>query len=608
MALVVLLTVVLEALPAHAFDVRVGTRTRLTARIEAEGTRIAIDGHLRDNLGQGVEGEVIQVEFEPGGQVGADAYYSRDARTDRTGRFYLSINLDPGTYATRLTYSGREHYYGRSAIEDSVTSQRGEVGLGLQVPRLLSRTSGPVRVRVAATNGATPAVGLDVRVAINGEETEVETGKEGTASIPLDPSTVSGSIVRIQASFAGSIAFEPAEAEALVRILDAPQLTVEASNVRARLDRGVRVQGSVVDGDAEIPEALVDVVLVQKNLEVGRYSTRTDEDGEYDLFVAEDRLQEGPMEVQARLSVGGQVLLERSTTVQVTRTGGGLLPWLLAALLTGSVFVLGGFVARDWWRVRSKRRKPSRGRQRQTLAAARAPSIVPVMDDGDDEAAAPAGPTSIRGVLWDRQKEMPIDDGQVELLLDNKGAGADPDELSAAAEPVTTGSNGAFAFRDLEPGRYVLRAKSKGYISVTYGFKVPHSGVLSRFRLPMTPVRVVVRDLYEDMVEEVVYEQSSWGRLTPRQVRQRLLASLEAITTGDFPGGREGYDAFKERLEQVLSASREGAPMDAQAVVDAVVEVLEEVYYSQRRHDEALAVVMERLVDQLHTHASEGLR
>ena len=581
---------------ALAFDLRVGTRTKLTADVHADGTRVTVDGHLRDNVGQGIKEKSIRVDFTP--EEGATV--ARDARTDRTGRFYVPVVLKPGTYKVHVAYGGQEHYYSASALEAVVVSERGVVVLELQVPKLVLSSAESVMVRVAATDGATPVPELPLTIEIGGLIVESRTGPEGTAAVPHPLGGVHDPKVPIRVSFEGSETYAEASAATDIRVLDGPRIEVEASSVRARLDRGVRVEGRVEDRFGPVGGGVIDITLAHQGIEGGRYSTRTKEDGEYVLFISEDRLKQGRMEVRARLNLGRQSVEATPVKVEVNKTGEGLLPWLLAIVLGTCVVVLLAFAIRDGWQS-WQRRRPKARRARQTLKGARAPAIVPLaMDDG--EPPPKATPEGIAGLLWDSQIEAPIEGGQVEVLLDD--GGADLDGFERATEPEVTSARGRFAFGALPPGRYVLRASSKGFISATYRFGIPHGGQLSWFRFPLTPVRVVVRDLYEDMVEDVVRESESWGRLTPRQVRRLLLRAVDVAVRQPMLGGEEGYEAFKARLDEVLQTTRANGELSSEAVVHAVVVVLEEVYYSQRAHDEALAVVMERLTEEVRRQVS----
>ncbi len=581
--------------PAQAFDVRIGARTKMTAEVHAEGTRVTVDGHLRDNIGQGIEGKSVALAFKQRGPLGPVA---REARTDRTGRFYLAVSLDPGVYDVDITYGGQEHYFSRSVLESVVTCERGAVLLSLQVPEFVLKGADTVLVRVAATNGASPVPDLPLSVEIGGQRVEIPTGAEGTASVPLRLGEVTDPSVPIRVSFEGSRAFAEAAAATTLRVLDGPWLSVEARNVRARLDRGVRVKGQVEDRYGAVAGGVVDVLMTQKGAEVGRYSVRSKDDGGYDLFVAEDRLEQGRLDVRARLTIEGQSVESESLTLEVNKTGQGLLPWLLAIILGVCVAVLAGFAIRDGVRGWMRRKPPER-RPRQTMAGARAPAIIPI-PAGEVPAEVARSPQDIAGILWDNQIKAPIEGGEVTLRRAGPGQGEEGEPDFRAF----TGSDGEFAFVNLDAGPHVLRVQCRGYISASYRFEVPHGGRLRWFRFPMTPVRVVVRDLYEQMVEDVASERESWGRLTPRQASRLLLRAVEASVREPFPGGQEGVAAFKARLEQVLEASRGEGSLTPEALIAAVVSVLEEVYFSQRRHDEALATIMERLTQEVRKQVS----
>jgi hypothetical protein len=141
----------------------------------------------------------------------------------------------------------------------------------------------------------------------------------------------------------------------------------------------------------------------------------------------------------------------------------------------------------------------------------------------------------------------------------------------------------------LEAGRYALRVTSLGFVGASYKFSIPHGGELALFRFPLVPVRVVVRDLFEDLSEDLTREREVWGRLTPREVLKLALRALAEVE----PSDAEGRVAFEESLERALG--QEPASLAPNEAVSAVVSVLEEVYYSRRLHDEQLARVVERL-------------
>ena len=85
---------------------------------------------------------------------------------------------------------------------------------------------------------------------------------------------------------------------------------------------------------------------------------------------------------------------------------------------------------------------------------------------------------------------------------------------------------------------------------------------------------------------------------------------LAAVRAPQIPGGEdlpEGYQVFRLRLASVLEARRTGAALAPDDLVSAIIEVLEEVYYSHRLHDEAVATVMQRLTSDVRTRALEAM-
>jgi hypothetical protein len=172
-------------------------------------------------------------------------------------------------------------------------------------------------------------------------------------------------------------------------------------------------------------------------------------------------------------------------------------------------------------------------------------------------------------------------------------------------QDTTADASGVFRFQGIRAGSYEMQARAKGYVTAVFPFDMPHGGQLAWFRLPVTPVRVVVRDLYEGLVEELGTTRDPWGRLTPRQTVALMLDAVRAPAAPSRDDLSEGYQAFRERLAAVLEARRTGEALRGEDLVSAIVEVLEEVYYSSRLHDEAVATIMERLTLDVRARARE---
>ncbi|MBH24095.1 MAG: hypothetical protein CMH57_06520 [Myxococcales bacterium] len=588
---------------ADGHDIRVGTRTDLTANVRAAGTLVTVDGFLRDNLGQGIEGEAIKIDFAKA--VDATGPIARDLRTDRTGRFYVTLTLPPGRYDGTIRYSGREFYY--APVErrlDPVTTRRGELELTIRAPALALRANERVRVAVAATSAAQPVPGLQLSVYVSGSLLKLpRTEEDGTVIFPLELSELPGSTAQIVVQFDGDERFEADRKVEVVRILDAPTLSSDARAIRARLQRGVAVSGVLGDRAGGVTAQEIDVILSQGGEELERFRARTDEEGKYGLFISEDRYEAGELTVQSQVVLPGGSLLEATPlTLEVEKTGLTGLPWLLVSLLGVFGAVLGVNALRDWWGAREERPEKAK-KPRVSPQRARRPSIVAV-ERAEIPSEVPEGATRIAGVLWDRQRREPLREGEVAILTTQE-------EGQPAVIPATPiDADGAFSFGPLSPGAYVLRATARGFVSASYRFTIPHSGELRYFRFPLTPVRVVVRDLYAELSDELLEaDEGAWGRLTPREVSERLLEAVESILSEEEEREevvQEGLKAFRALLGRVLDAERgDGPALSSDEVVKAFVTLTEEVYYSQRLHDEEIITVAERLASRVREHVEE---
>jgi hypothetical protein len=566
---------------ASAWDLRIGTRTQLTdCKVKAEGTVLSVDGTLRDNVNQGIREKIITVRFQRQGRA---EFRSLDVKTDRTGRFYGTLEVDEiGTYAGTFTFSGEEPHYAPAKFETGpLELRRGEVALGLALPSILLEGDEPsASGRVSANAGPNPAADLPLTVTVGGDPLELKTGPKGTASFPIPQGGVAR--VKVEARFDGDKRYTAASAQGEVRVLRGASLVIEADNVRARLERGVRVEGDLVDREGPVPKAPVDLVLSQGGVEQGRYRTATDEDGHLSVFIPESKLKPGPLQVDARVLVGRRTIDAQPAQLDVIKTGAGALPWLLGALLVGVVGVYAGGAVRDWWRRRERAKPTPKARGRVSMDEARRPNVVPVSVEEALEGGVQPTRDGIAGILWDSQLKRAVGAGEVRLLREEGGA-------ESHARSTQADARGRFSFEGLEAGRYALRVTSLGFVGASYKFSIPHGGELALFRFPLVPVRVVVRDLFEDLSEDLTREREVWGRLTPREVLKLALRALAEVE----PSDAEGRVAFEESLERALG--QEPASLAPNEAVSAVVSVLEEVYYSRRLHDEQLARVVERL-------------
>lgn len=582
---------------AQAWELRIGTRTSIQCDpqqgVRVEGTRVLVDCYLRDNLNQGIGSRNIVITFQK--TRDARGFDTVEVQTDRTGRFYATLQLsDTGTYEGSIRYNGLESYHSPSEhLVEAVKVQRGQVELDLSLPGLVLASEGTLQGRVVATSGSKPVPRLSLEVGVNGTWAALSTGPQGSAAFSLPMPGGGQPSVQIQTRFLGDLRFGEATAQRALRVLRQPSLSLEARNVRARLQRGVELRGALRDEFGGVGQVGVEVLLSQGGVEVGRFRALTDEDGVYALFVPESKLEEGQLVTQARIEVGRQTIDAPEVIVRVEKTGAGILPWLLAGVL--ALLALGylGMGLWELWRQRQRRQPgPARQQARAALQKARHPRILPQVEAEVEEEPAQRRQDAIQGILWDKQTESPVVGGAV--------------ELSGVGERLSDG-RGRFLFEELAAGEYTLQVRALGYVGASYSFSIPHGGELSLFRFPLTPVRVVVRDLFEGFSREVTREGEIWGRLTPRQLQSVLLEALrpELEPQGQEALEQEGHQAFLESLRRAVG-EQDDQEMGALRVVAAITHVIEEVYYSQRLHEEEIIDLMDRLVDRARRRVAGG--
>lgn len=589
--------------PVSAWDLRVGTRTRLTSAVRVQGTRVSVDGTLRDNVGQGIPGMGVSIDFER--VRGSTGVIRRDVVTDRTGRYYVGLTLPAGEYKGTVHYTGQQYYFEGSEVDlGTIRTERGTVELGLRHAPV-ARRHWTIQGAVAAVSGGEPVEGLPIEVSVGEVPLQVETGGSGTASFPVDLTETRGPWMELTARLIDARDFHPASTSGRVRVIDGPALSVEAENVRARLQRGLQIEGAFNDRYGGIGGQTVTLVVSSAGLERARLQAVTEEDGAYSFFVAEDQLPEGVVSVEAVVSLArGESVVAPAATVRIDKTGGAGLLWVIGGVVGLCFVVVAAFGARDLWR---RRRKTQAERPPRTSAKQARQARIVALDPAERPPSVAAAPAeALTGVLWDGQTDKPIVGGRVELFR-NPGSAV---ELTSGLAPdavQVTDARGYFEFPVIEPGSWVMQGRARGYVMASHRFSAPHRGRLSYFRFPLTPVRVVVRDLYTELVEDLSRQNAAWGRLTPRQVYRLLIAAVERVVAGQALGpSSEGLEAFRTSLAALLEATRgERGPLGGAELVETFTHVIEEVYFSQRMHEESIIAISERLAAAIRKLARE---
>lgn len=588
---------------AGAWDLRIGTRTRLSSNVRVQGTRVSVDGTLRDNVGQGIPGMGISIDFER--LRGSTGVIRRDVVTDRTGRYYVSLTLPAGDYKGTVHYTGQQFYFEGSEVElGALRTERGEVALELR-HAAVGRRHWTVQGAVSAVSAGEPVEGLPLEVQVGEVPLKVETGGAGTASFAVDLAEAQGPWLELSARLVDTRDFQPVTTTGRIRVIDGPELTVGARAVRARLQRGLQVEGAFTDRFGGVGGQPVTLVVSSQGVETARLIATTEEDGGYAFFVADDQLPSGALTVEAMVTLArGESVVAPAAVVRFEKTDSGGLLWIIGGVLGLCLGVVAGFGV--WDRLKRRRREVAQRPHRVSVASAREARLVAMDPAERPEGVGAAHSEGVAGVLWDGQADRALKGGTVAIHLD-VGARVDVAGLGEPMQARVTDARGSFSFEAPEPGRYVLVGRSRGYVTATHRFVAPHKGKLAWVRFPLTPVRVVVRDLYSELVDDLCRQDAAWGRLTPRQVYRILVKAVERVVSGQLVGpGDEGLEAFRRSLAALLEATRgEREALSGPQLVETFTHVIEEVYFSQRLHDEQIIAIAERLAEAIRRMARD---
>src|SRR5437773_5008387 len=149
---------------------------------------------------------------------------------------------------------------------------------------------------------------------------------------------------------------------------------------------------------------------------------------------------------------------------------------------------------------------------------------------------------SIEGFVVRAGTNEPVARARVTVLRTAGPGGAPPAAAGPppAIPPVTTDSQGHFAFRDLDPGSYSLTAQRNGFARQAYGERGPGR--------PGVPLNIVAGQAFKDVVFRLVPAGTVIGRVTD--------ATGEPIAGISITIGRFTYDPTGKRSFQPVNSAR----------------------------------------------------
>ncbi|MFB6265033.1 MAG: carboxypeptidase-like regulatory domain-containing protein [Bradymonadaceae bacterium] len=583
-----------------ALDLRVRGKTELTLSARPAGTYLQVRGRLHDELGAPLSTRSVEVTVDPVSSAAVDPT-TESALTDREGRFTASFpGLEPGQYAVRARFSATSHLEGASKRVET-TVRREPIELSTRAPQLVVGKASRVPVRVRATAGGTPRP-AEVAISVGGERrARLQLGGHGRGRLDVSEWLEPGDnpvVVRVTDETPGAEGAEPSRTSiGLARRLE---VSGSARVVWDRLRRGVEVRGRLEGTEGPVASAPVELQLVRsrsRGPDVGSNAsgvarsrtrrTRTEGDGVFRAFFELGSLSDGRWRARARVMppVGpasthevGSVRLDRS----VQRYGADL----------AAVVGLGGLVLfLGWgaWRLARRRWRDRRG------SPADEPDLERAFDEEAEIAVARTGSVdeapgdSVAGVVWDPLRGEPVEGARVECRR------SDGEDRQRDAQ--TTGEDGRFAFEELAEGTWELTADAPTYAPGRLRVELPHDGGLADARFELVPVPLKIRRMYESLAR-AAEGGVRWGEVSPRDIEALLhrAAGTEAVD-----GDRA--TTFARRIRQLIDGRNE--PASTREYVEALRDIVEETWFSDRRHGRETWRLARRIAEQLRAEIAD---
>ncbi len=592
-------------------DLRVQGESQLEAGVRSAGTRLVVSGALRDDLRQPLSRRPIRVEVRAPDTD--EPVATRTTDTSRRGTFSIAFDVPPGSYEVEMRFEATDHVAGASTTE-SISVVPEPMELTLEAPEVVRP---PVdAITLSATllvdGMGVPAEGF---LEINGDRVRsIDFDASGLVRLDVADRLQPGGN-RVRVVIPDGQHREGTEAELQIEQLRDVTFDATVSKVFDRLQRGLEVQGRVSGEVGKIADANLEVTLryqgnrpprSRDSNEGGREDTRTskatevptrqvetDEEGRFEAFFERSRLQDGPWRADLRLipDVGdpfehsvGTVRVDRTFTRWVAR-GAGLLALLALAVVGGREL---------WWLVRRKlreRRERREAREARERAFEREDELAPVrLDEVVEEESR--SERSLFGRVRNVWRDEPVVGADVALHPDGEGD----------TRLTSTDEAGEFAWNELPDGTYTLEIRSDRFVDGRHTFSIPHDGTLAGARFDVVPVPLKIRRLYQALIE-MIRGDDLWGELSPRAIESVIQEELDTRVEGD--GERpEGAENMASRLRDLLDDPDHQLDSTAD-YLEALTDIVEETYFSQRTYTEETWELARRLALRLRDVAEQ---
>ncbi len=450
---------------------------------------------------------------------------SQEHRTDRDGRVDGIFAIGERS-ELRVEFAGDAHYSAASVQLSEVDVAKEPLELSVEVGDVaLSAPTFEVIVR-AGTDVAGAAIAVELWADDGAERARLGTlvtdttgrGVQQVATALLD----APGRKRVIARFAGSDAFNPAEAATPLLLTTTTELAMAVAPAEIAFEGRLATRGRLIDARGDgLSSAVIAVVADQRRLG----EAITDDRGHWTFTVPAAEVGTGRWHVQAhfepllpwhRASRSGPVALRVAEPAPVPV--GYTIAAFAATALALLAFVL--LRLRPWRRLR---------RPRPASVAARPPSQA-----APTPAFIPAQPRFIAGM------RQPHEERFTGTVHDATTGAPVPDaalELRGPGETIVLSCDGAarFASPPLAAGSFTVRAWAAGYVTHEFTIALPHRGELTEARIELVAIREQIFSCYRAAALPLIPRSELWGIWTPRQIfehvrQQRPAGALRHLT------------------------------------------------------------------------------
>lgn len=551
---------------ANAFEIRVRGKAFVEAKVNHASTMLQVSGVLRDDLDRGLRERPLKITITQDNLEISSA----TIRTKSQGAFFYREEFAPGDYTVRVAFLGDQLLDG-DVQQWTTTLETAPVQLQIMAPEFLYNPEKAI-LHASAKSASIPLIGT-LRVFVNGTSAaDLVLDAAGRGGLDLLKYLQPGKNT-IDVSLPGSAFREEITQRREIRYATKLTVSGEANERLERLRRGLGVRGKVVDSIGGVENLPVTVVISKVGVglkEEQKLRARTDSAGNFSTFFFADKMTDGDWDILITVSPRGQSLTKTIPSFNWnTKTERFVLnAFALIAILGALILLFSVFKIRILNRKNKRREKLDKKRKRE-LAFVKGDTIVPtVLSSGTPK---DINRKVIGGVVvdaWKNQTLTPVFNAKIDV------------RSREGAFEFMTDETGRFELT-LPVGDYELEVSKFGFVRGKHAFSIPHTGILSNFKIDLVPVPLKIRRLFEAISEEKG-GRAFWGYKTPQEIEKVLKLAWPGMDTVEDGIERK---KLREALRPIIE-SNDDKGIASQELLAALSSIVEESYFSGELYSE----------------------